>query len=130
MEEKEYLDQELNKAREDCENMAHEKIRLESDNDWMYTELRVKENEISNLKNEISHLNKIREGLNRKLRQMDDQKGEVESLREDLRKEIELLQKGRFIAILSSVAMWQVFNFPCRNCVAEKEIGAGQKSIQ
>lgn len=94
MKENEILNQRLNKAQHDYENQLMQSDQLAGENSQKGIELKLKEDEISNLKGDIARINKLREGLNRKLRQMEDQKVEVESSRESLRQHIASLERG------------------------------------
>lgn len=93
--ENEILNQRLNKAQHDYENQLMQSDQLAGENSHKSVELKLKEDEINNLKGDITRINKIREGLNRKLRQMEDQKSDVESSRESLRQHIASLERGR-----------------------------------
>ena len=97
MKENEILNQRLNKAQHDYENQLMQSDQLAGENSQKGMELKLKEDEIGNLKGDISRINKLREGLNRKLRQMEDQKSEVESSRESLRQHIASLERGEAI---------------------------------
>ncbi len=68
--------------------------QLAGENSQKNSELRLKEDEIGNLKADIARINKLREGLHRKLRTMEEQKQEVETSRESLRQHITSLERG------------------------------------
>ena len=72
-----------------------ENNRLSGENSQKNAELKLKEDEIGSLKTDIARINKVREGLNRKLRVLEDQKGEVESSRESLRQHVASLERGK-----------------------------------
>ena len=91
----EILNQRLNKAQHDYENQLMQSDQLAGENSQKLAELRLKEDEIANLKTDISRVNKLREGLNRKLRMMEEQKNEMESSRESLRQHITSLERGK-----------------------------------
>lgn len=88
------LTQRLNKAQHDYENQLLQSDQLAGENSQKNAELKLKEEEISNLKAEIGRINKLREGLHRKLRNMEEQKQELESSRESLRQHIASLERG------------------------------------
>lgn len=54
-----------------------------------------KEDESNQLKAETQKLNKMREMIQRKLRQVEDQKGDIERERETLRSQITGLERGK-----------------------------------
>lgn len=49
---------------------------------------------MSGLKAEIARVNKLREGVQRRLRIVEEQKGEVESKRESLKQQIASFERG------------------------------------
>ena len=69
--------------------------QLAGENSQKNAELRLKEEEVASLKAEIGRVNKLREGLQRRLRTVDDQKHEVESTRDSLKQQIAALDRGR-----------------------------------
>ena len=54
----------------------------------------MKEDEVNQLKNETQRLNKTREAIQRKLRQVEDNKGDLEFQRETLKGNILGLERG------------------------------------
>lgn len=96
--ENDILNQRLNKAQHDYENQLMQSDQLAGENSQKNAELKLKEDEIGNLKSDISRINKVREGLNRKLRLMEDQKNDVESSRESLRQHIASLERGMLVS--------------------------------
>ncbi len=61
----------------------------------MFSVVQMREEEVTQLKQEITKLTKTREGVQRRLRQMEDQKGEVEHQRETLKNQISGLERGK-----------------------------------
>lgn len=88
------LNQRLTKAQQDYENQLMQSDQLAGENSQKNAELKLKEEEVSALKGEISRINKLREGIQRKLRNVEEQKQEVESSRESLRQQITSLERG------------------------------------
>lgn len=103
------MNQRLNKAQHDYENQLMQSDQLAGENSQKLAELKLKEDEIANLKSDISRINKLREGLNRKLRMMEDQKAEMESSRESLRQHITSLERG----MMSCLPYSQEYDLPC-----------------
>ena len=68
--------------------------QLAGENSQKNAELRLKEEEVASLKAEIGRVNKLREGLQRRLRAVEDQKHEVESTRDSLKQQIAGLDRG------------------------------------
>lgn len=113
----EILNQRLNKAQHDFENQLMQSDQLAGENSQKLAELKLKEDEIGNLKTDISRINKLREGLNRKLRVMEEQKTEMESSRESLRQHIASLERGKSLGFLSPLsqnfwACWKILKNP------------------
>ena len=54
----------------------------------------MQDEEIASLKQEVSRVNKLREGVQRKLRVSEEQRAEVESLRESLKQQLASLERG------------------------------------
>ena len=57
-----------------------------------------KEDDVTGLKTETARLNKMRETIQRKLRQVEDQKGDTEQQRETLKGQINAYERGTAIA--------------------------------
>lgn len=110
------LTQRLNKAQHDYENQLMQSDQLAGENSQKGIELKLKEEEIGNLKADIARVNKLREGLNRKLRMMEEQKIEVESSRESLRQHIASLERGTSRISRSSHNTEHVFVFYLQRC--------------
>ena len=94
MKDNDILNQRLTKAQQDYENQLMQSDQLAGENSQKNAELKLKEEEVSALKGEISRINKLREGIQRRLRNVEDQKQEVESSRESLRQQITSLERG------------------------------------
>ena len=95
MKDNDILNQRLTKAQQDYENQLMQSDQLAGENSQKNAELKLKEEEVSALKTEISRVNKLREGIQRKLRSVEEQKQEVESARESLRQHIASLERGK-----------------------------------
>ena len=97
MKENDILTQRLNKAQQDYESQLMQSDQLAGENTQKNALLKLKEDEISSLKGEIGRVNKLREGLQRKLRIAEDQKGDVEGARDSLKQHIATLEKGIYL---------------------------------
>lgn len=89
------LNTRLENTKENYTRQMMENNRLSGETSQKNAELRLKEDEIGSLKNDIARINKVREGLNRKLRIMEEQKSEMESSKESLRQHVASLERGR-----------------------------------
>ena len=69
--------------------------QLAGENVQRMAELKAKDEEISGLKKELARVSKIREALQRKLRQTEEQKMESEQRRESLRQQIQAMERGQ-----------------------------------
>ena len=67
---------------------------MAGENSQKNAELKLKEDEVSSLKGEIARVNKLREGVQRRLRITEDQKAEVESTRDSLKQQIASMERG------------------------------------
>ena len=94
MKDNEILTQRLNKAQQDYENQLMQSDQLAGENSHKNAELKLREDEIAKFKSDIAHINKVRDGLQRKLRIVEDQKHEVESSRESLKQHITSMERG------------------------------------
>ena len=94
MKDNDILTQRLNKAQHDYESQLMHSDQLAGENSQKTADLKIKEDEISSLKGEITRINKLREGLHRRIRAIEDQKLEVDSSREALRQHITSLDRG------------------------------------
>jgi len=88
------LNQRLTKAQQDYENQLMQSDQLAGENSQKNAELKLKEEEILNLKSEIGRVNKLRDGVHRRLRAVEEHKAEVESNRESLKQQITSLERG------------------------------------
>lgn len=61
---------------------------------WVTLCVQMKEEEVSNLKQEIARIGKIRENLQRRLRNVEENKAEVERSRDTLKQSITSLERG------------------------------------
>lgn len=83
----------LAKLQADFENQVLAADAMASENQTRVAELKQKEDEVNGLKTETQKLNKMREMIQRKLRQVEDQKGDIERERETLRSQITGLER-------------------------------------
>ncbi len=68
--------------------------QLAGENSQKHAELKIKEEEVTGLKGEITRLSRLREKVARNLRSMEEQKMEVEGHREKLKQEIASMERG------------------------------------
>jgi len=92
---KEYnnLAEKVHKLNSDLEDQVHTNTQLIAENSQKDVEIKVKEEEINAIKNEIVRINKIRENTVAKSKAIEKQKGEVEHQREDMRADIQNLER-------------------------------------
>lgn len=92
---KEYnqLNEKVQKLHHDLEEQIHTNTQLLAENSQKQVELKVKEDEIAQIKSEAMRVNKVREQTVKKLKSLEDQKDSVEKEREDMRSEIQALEK-------------------------------------
>ncbi|KAK7110498.1 cilia- and flagella-associated protein 58-like [Littorina saxatilis] len=83
----------LMKLQADFENQVLAADSMASENQTRVADLKQKEDESNQLKAETQKLNKMREMIQRKLRQVEDQKGDIERERETLRSQITGLER-------------------------------------
>ncbi|KAI2668220.1 Cilia- and flagella-associated protein 58 [Labeo rohita] len=83
------------KLQQDNEQNAISLEQLSQQNQQRASDLKMKEEEVTQLKQEIAKLTKMREGVQRRLRQMEEQKVEVENQRETLKNQITGLERGK-----------------------------------
>ncbi|XP_016415927.1 cilia- and flagella-associated protein 58-like [Sinocyclocheilus rhinocerous] len=86
--EMEQLQHRNNKILQDNEQNGISLEQLSQQNQQRALDLKMKEEEVTQLKQEITKLTKMREGVQRRLRQMEEQKVEVENQRETLKNQI------------------------------------------
>eukprot|EP00798_Chlamydomonas_sp_ICE-L_P006525 gene6525-3166_t len=91
---KEYnqLNEKVQKLHHDLEEQIHTNTQLLAENSQKQMELKVKEDEIAQIKSEAMRVNKLREQTAKKIRQLEEQKSEVESDRDTLKKEMSSLE--------------------------------------
>ena len=70
-------------------------MELAERNRVMEKELLRKEDEVGRLKQEVIRRNKVKDGLNRRLRAAEEMKAELESKRESLKQQIGSIERGR-----------------------------------
>ena len=80
--------------------------QLAAENGQKMLELKAKEDEINSMKHDTVRLTKMRETIQRKLRNVEDQKVEVEQQKEILKSQISGLEKGERIIYKYSVAKY------------------------
>ena len=88
------LEQRFNKLKTDYENQLMQSDELAGENSKRSMELKRKEEEVQRLKQEIARGNKVRDGLQKRLRLVEEQKADVESNRESLKQQISSLERG------------------------------------
>ncbi|ROL46490.1 Cilia- and flagella-associated protein 58 [Anabarilius grahami] len=93
--EMEQLQHRNTKLQQDNEQNSISLEQLSQQNQQRASDLKMKEEEVTQLKQEIAKLTKMREGVQRRLRQMQEQKVEVENQRETLRNQIIGLERGK-----------------------------------
>ena len=76
----------------ELQEQIHQNTQLEALNNQQKIEMRVKDEEISAIKQECARVNKVREGLLKKQKQLEDSKVGVENQREQLKVEIASLE--------------------------------------
>lgn len=84
----EHLQHRNTKFQQDNEQNSISLEQLSQQNQQRASDLKIKEEEVTQLKQEISKLTKMREGVQRRLQQMQEQKVEVENQRDTLRNQI------------------------------------------
>lgn len=87
------LNARFQKTQQDFENQLLICDHLAGENQQKVADLKSREDDVSSLKSEVQRLNKLREGIQRKLRSVDDQKVEVEQQKETLKNQISGLER-------------------------------------
>ncbi|XP_013394677.1 cilia- and flagella-associated protein 58 [Lingula anatina] len=87
------LNARFQKLQQDYEAQLISADQLASENQTKVSDLKQKEDEVNALKAEASRLNKMRETIQRKLRNVEDSKGEVEGQKETLKSQIVGLER-------------------------------------
>ncbi|NP_001071024.3 cilia- and flagella-associated protein 58 [Danio rerio] len=91
--EMEQLQHRNTKLQQDNEQNSINLEQLSQQNQQRASDLKMKEEEVTQLKQEITKLTRLREGAQRRLRQMEEQKAEVENQRETLKNQITGLER-------------------------------------
>lgn len=91
---KEYnqLNEKVQKLHHDLEEQIHTNTQLLAENSQKQVELKVKEDEIAQIKAEAMRVNKMREQTAKKIKQLEDSRGDVEKERDALKLEISGLE--------------------------------------
>lgn len=77
--------------------------QLAGENSQKHAELKLKEDEVTGFKGEISRLTRLKEKVARNLRTVEEQKIDVESNREKLRQEITSMERGTYCVLGDTV---------------------------
>lgn len=87
----------LHKKKEEYEQQMIRNEELAGQNSIQMAELSKKEDDIFRLKQEIGRVNKLCDGIKRKLRTVEEQKAETEAQRDSLKQQILSLEKGNML---------------------------------
>eukprot|EP00873_Tetraselmis_striata_P013169 jgi/Tetstr1/433433/TSEL_022707.t1 len=92
---KEYnlLSEKTQKLHHDLEEQIHTNTQLLAENSQRQVELKVKEDEINQIKVEAARVNKVRESTLNKMKNLEKTKGDVEKARDEMRNEIGSLER-------------------------------------
>eukprot|EP01135_Chromosphaera_perkinsii_P000050 Nk52_evm1s24 gene=Nk52_evmTU1s24 len=82
------------KLQQDYEDQVLACTQMQAENQQKMAELKVKEEEISSIRNDTMKVNKIRETVQRKLKLIEEQKHEVEKKRESLKSKITTMERS------------------------------------
>ncbi|XP_034093538.1 LOW QUALITY PROTEIN: cilia- and flagella-associated protein 58-like [Gymnodraco acuticeps] len=82
-----------NKLLQDSEQLSAAKQHLSLENQQNANELKIREDEVNQMRQEMAKQTKMRENIQKKFHQMEDQKSDVEVQRETLRAQIAALEK-------------------------------------
>ena len=88
------LHQKLFRVQQDLEQQMYAFEALSGENQQRQTELKVKEEEVVHLKQETSRVSRQKEGLQRRLHQIEEQKSEIEKQRDNLKGVIQGMDRG------------------------------------
>ena len=91
--ERDVLETQATKLESDLNEQMHQNTQLLALNNQQQIELRLKDDQITQAKQDIVRVNKVREGLNKKLNILEEQKSEVEHSREAKQAEIASLNR-------------------------------------
>ncbi|GAX75026.1 hypothetical protein CEUSTIGMA_g2472.t1 [Chlamydomonas eustigma] len=86
------LNEKVQKLHHDLEEQIHTNTQLLAENSQRQVELKVKEDEIAQIKAEAMRVNKLREQTAKKMKQLEDQRADVERERDGLKAEISSLE--------------------------------------
>ena len=91
---KEYnqLNEKVQKLHHDLEEQIHTNTQLLAENSQKQVELKVKDDEIQAVKAEVARVNKLRDQTAKKIKQLEDQRVEVESEKDGLKNQISSLE--------------------------------------
>ena len=87
----------LHKKKEEYEQQMLRNEELAGQNVQQLSELNKREEDIGRLKQEIARVNRLRDGLQRKLRGVEEQKAEMEAQRDATKQQIASLEKGNYV---------------------------------
>ncbi|MEQ2253980.1 hypothetical protein ILYODFUR_038189, partial [Ilyodon furcidens] len=82
------------KLQQECDHLSSAKEQLSVENHQRANKLKIREEELSQMRQEVAKQTKMREGIQKKLHQMEDQKAELDVQRETLKAQIAGLEKG------------------------------------
>ena len=99
----------LHKKKEEYEQQMLRNEELAGQNVQQLSELNKKEEDIARLKQEIAKVNRLRDGLQRKLRGVEEQKAEMEAQRDATKQQIASLEKGKCVLIVKLYEVHFVF---------------------
>lgn len=87
---KEYnqLNEKIQKLHHDLEDQIHTNTQLLAENSQKQVELKAKEDEINQIKNDSSRMTKLREQTCKKMKSLEEQKVDIEKQRDDMRCEL------------------------------------------
>jgi chromosome segregation ATPase len=83
----------VQKLQKDLDEQIHHNTQLEADNNDKQGQLKVKDDEIQQVKMETVRMNKLRENMQNKVKRLEKQKADVETQRDELRNEVQSLEQ-------------------------------------
>ncbi|KAK9852338.1 hypothetical protein WJX84_004646 [Apatococcus fuscideae] len=92
------LNEKSQKLHRDLDDQVKVNQQLTAQNTQRQTELRLKDEQINELKNEEAKVERVKEATILKLRNVEKQKGDIEKIRDDLKAEIAGLERERQLA--------------------------------
>lgn len=90
----ETLSRRVERAQNDYQHQIDQSNRLAGENSQKNAELKLKEEEVQRLKQDFLRGSKLRDGLQKKLRSVEEQKAEIENNKEQLKQQIHSLERG------------------------------------